>query len=241
MGLSEFLSGQDAELARRTLARLRLYSTSPLVLTGGLAVELHRRRGELAIEPRPLNDIDFLVEAFEAIPSTAFAGMIFRHVHPHDPPGKTLLQAVDAETAVRVDVFRACGNVIARSIPMEVEGIELRVVSAEDLAARTTRTCMDLPCGTPIPAKHARDFLRLIPLVDTNSNEEIWQEHRKPNHPGSFAKTAALLFELIGSRQDLQIIANYSRDTTASCSRCEATEAFPLADAQHIFSLLGYC
>lgn len=241
MGLSEFLSGQDAELARRTLARLRLHSTSPLVLTGGGAVELHRRRGGSATEPRPLNDIDLLAETFEAIPSRMFAGMIFRHVHPHDPPGKTLLQAVDPETGVRVDVFRACGNVIARSIPMEVEGIELRVVSAEDLASRTARLCMDLACGTPIPAKHARDFLRLLPLVNTNATEKIWQEHRKPNHPESFAETAALLFELIGSRQDLQIIPNYSRDPMASCSRCEATEAFPLADAQHIFSLLGYC
>jgi hypothetical protein len=241
MELSEFLSDHDAERARRTLARLQLGPTSPLVLTGGFAIEMHLLRGGFATEPRPLNDIDFLAESFEAIPASAFVGMIFRHVHPHDPPGKTLLQSVDPETAVRVDVFRACGNTIARAVPITIEGRELRVVSAEDLAARAARLCMDLACGTPIPAKHARDFQRLLPLLKTNAVNAIWPEHRKPNHPASFAETVTLLTDLIAAMRDLQTAHNYSSDTKQACSRCEATDVFPLAGAEQVFSLLGYC
>ena len=30
--------------------------------------------------------------------------LLFRHIHPFDPPGKTLLQCVDTENTVRVDI-----------------------------------------------------------------------------------------------------------------------------------------
>lgn len=37
----------------------------------------------------------------------------FSHIHPLDPPGKMLLQAIDPDSAVRIDVFRAYGETIA--------------------------------------------------------------------------------------------------------------------------------
>jgi hypothetical protein len=241
MDLTPFLSPADANRAARTLAMLRCHSIQPFVLTGGLAVELHHVRLGLAADPRPLNDMDFLVGTFDEIPQTLSADLLFRHVHPHDPPGKTLLQCVDPKTSIRIDIFRASGCTTARALPAEVCGASLRIISIEDLLARTARLCMDLAVDTPLPAKHARDFLRLLPLADTVPVEPAWQDHRKPNHPHSFAVTAGLLQKLIVSRSDLQIVPPWSHDVRATCSRCRPTNAFPLADAEDVHALLGYC
>lgn len=56
-----------------------------------------------------MNDIDFVTDSFDCIPESLADDFLFRHVHPFDPPGKTILQFIDAESALRVDVFRACG------------------------------------------------------------------------------------------------------------------------------------
>lgn len=241
MKLAAFLSDPDAERAKLTIARLARKANTQLVLTGSAAIQLHLLRNGVAVEPRPLNDIDLITYAFDSIPNSLAEGMIFRHVHPQAPPGKLLLQAVDTETAVRVDVFRARGNSIVRATSIDIEGSVLRVISIEDLMARTARLCMDLAHDTPIPAKHAHDFLRLLPLVEIEVMEPIWNEHRKPTHPPSFAETTRLLANLIDTRKDLQTAPRYSRDANDQCSRCKATAAFPLADAHLVLALLGYC
>jgi hypothetical protein len=84
---------------------------------------------------------------------------LFRHVHPDDPPGKTLLHAVGLASALRVDVFRAYGSTIQRATPVNFDSLvdlpaltasdlcwprQLRVTSIEDLAARNARLCCDL-------------------------------------------------------------------------------------------------
>lgn len=241
MDITKFLSPPDAARAQRTIATLLRHGVAPLVLTGGLATEFHRMRGGFPAEMRPLNDIDLLANSFEAIPGTLSADLLFRHVHPHDPPGKTLLQCVDAVTVVRVDVFRSYGGVTDRALSIEIAGSNMRMISVEDLAARMARLCMDLARGTPVPAKHARDFLRLLPLVDIGGLDAAWQEHRKPDHPASFAEVSILLTDLIATRTELLIVPEYSHNTSEICARCEATSAFPLADANRILYLLGYC
>jgi hypothetical protein len=241
MKFAEFLSDADAERAVATFRKLRRHGLESLALTGGFAIESHLRMRGQRVELRPLNDIDFLAEDFEAIPKTLAGDFIFRHVHPHDAPGKTLLQAVDSETAVRVDVFRAYGAEMARAETIEDAGHPLCMVSIEDLAARSARLSMDLAFGTPMPAKHARDFQRLLPLVEAAEMEPIWQEHRKPAHPESFAETAELLRRLIPQRTDLQIVPDYSRDVEAVCQRCQPAGEFPLAEGERVLALLGYC
>jgi hypothetical protein len=236
-----FLSASDAERASRTLHELHRHRTESLVLTGGMAIEFHMLRLGLAAGTRPLNDIDFLAASFDDIPQTLSDGLLFRHVHPNDPPGKTMLQCVHPETAVRVDIFRAYGNTMDRAERVELCGASLRIISLEDLTARTARLCMDLAANAPIPAKHARDFLRLLPVVNLGCIDAVWLEHRKPNHPESFAAAAALLQDRIATRNDLQIVPVYSQDVHAACSRCRETEAFPLTGAVRIQSLLGYC
>jgi hypothetical protein len=231
----------DAERAQRTLEKLRQHRIEPLVLTGGIAIEFLLRSRGIPAETRPLNDIDFLVDSFDEIPKTLGEHFLFRHVHPHDPQAKTLLQSVDPETELRVDVFRACGETTARAQVVEVCGAPMRMIALEDLAARTARLCMNLDANTPMPAKHARDLLRLLAQVETSGIERAWQDHRKPDHPESFAEAAELLCGLIATRHDLLIVPVYSQDARARCPRCEGSEFFPLADGERIRSLLGYC
>src|SRR5579863_10531305 len=131
MDLTQFLSGADAGRAQNTLARLRRHGFGSLVLTGGIAIELHLLRRCLPVAARPLNDIDFLADSFDGIPKTLAADFIFRHVHPHDPPGKTLLQSVDPETAVRVDVFRAYGREMERAQSIELAHEPMRIIGID--------------------------------------------------------------------------------------------------------------
>jgi hypothetical protein len=241
MRLDALLSAADARRANRALATLRRHDVSSLLLTGGIAVELRLglRGGPAGM--RALNDIDFLADSFTRIPATLSADVLFRHVHPGGPPGKTLLQCVEPQNGVRIDVFRAYGGEAARAAAIDLNGRSMRVVALEDLAARSARLCLDLAGGTPVPEKHTRDFLRLLPLVSLSAVERVWPEHRKPDHPGTFAEAAALLPDLIRMRTNLQIDAAYSRDATATCLRCTPSREFPLADPRRILSLLGYC
>ena len=224
MDFTSFLSSVNADRATRTLGLLRRNSIAPFVLAGGLAVELHRMHLGLPAEERPLNDMDFLVDSFDEIPSTLSANLNFRHVHPHDPPARTLLQCVDPATAVRVDIFRASLGTTASAISINLCGATMRMISNEDVLARTARLCMDLAVNAQLPAKHARDFLRLLSLADSGDVEPAWQEHRKPDHPGLFASSASLLRDLIATRKDLQIEPAYSKDVLARCSRCVSTD-----------------
>jgi hypothetical protein len=241
MNFASFLSPSDEVRARRTLEKLRRHEIAQWVLTGGMAIELHMLRFGIAVETRPLNDIDFLVDSFDEIPPTLSADFLLRHAHPHDPPAKTLLQCVDSETAVRVDVFRGYGGTTVRASHAELYGCSAKIVPIEDLTARAARLCMDLAFGEPMPAKHARDFLRLLPLVDTRAMEPVWREHRKAQYPESFAETARLLQGLIASRNELLIAPSYSRDVHARCARCVDSESFPQAEAGRVLELLGYC
>src|SRR5215475_9367966 len=108
--LYEILSGADANRIVCTLRKLGRHRTRHWVLTGGLAVEVHRLQRGRKASVRKLGDIDFITETFDRIPESLADDFMFRHIHPFDPPGKTLLQAVDAESAVRIDVFRSYGD-----------------------------------------------------------------------------------------------------------------------------------
>jgi len=241
MDFNSILSASDAERASTTFTKLMGHWPQPPVLAGGLAIELHLLLAGLTPEPRHLNDIDLLAASFADIPSSLSRDLIFRHVHPHDPPGKTLLQSVDPESAVRVDVFCTYETIVARAIPLEFGEQNLRLISLEDLTARNARLCMDLAQGTSMPAKHVRDFLRLLPLAHSALMNHIWQEHRKPHHPVSFQQTTDLLARIIPATTELQTVPVYSKDVLQICPRCEPASSFPLADPSRFLSLLGYC
>jgi hypothetical protein len=239
--LQQFLSIADEARASRTLQKLKRHDIPGWALAGGLALEVHRLNRGCKSYVRALNDIDFIVESFEAIPATLADDFLFRHIHPFDPPGKTLLQSIDRDCALRVDVFRAYGAEMQRTSEADLPFGTIRVISYEDLVARTARLALDLAKNDATPSVHVRDFLRLSELVDTAHIEAVWLDHRKPWHPATFAEASALLKELIPARRHLLIRRHYSNDAETVCPRCQSTAAFQLADPKVVLSLLGYC
>jgi hypothetical protein len=236
-----FLGIDDSTRAFKTLRKLALHDVSRWVLVGGLAVEFHCLRVGHSHAIRHLNDIDFVAPAFECIPETLARDFLFRHVHPFDPPGKTMMQLVDADTSLRVDVFRADGVIMSRAISVDVPSGPLRVISVEDVVAHEARLLLDLDASVPVPAKHAGDYLRLAELVKSSNMETAWQDHRKPTHPMTFGETNALLKGFIATRRNLLISTEYSKDSAEICPRCVRTSPFQLADPNVVLSLLGYC
>jgi hypothetical protein len=241
MELSSFFAAGDAARAERTLQKLAHHDISGWALAGGIAIEVQLMRRGRAPALRALHDIDFISGCFGDIPQSLAGDFHLRHVHPDDPPGKTLLQAVDAPSRLRVDVFRAYGDEMERTTKLSLAGLTLRIVSIEDLVARHARLNWDLMEGKPVAPKFARDFLRMLEVVNVGEVEAIWQEHRKPHFPASFAEVVTQLRTAIASRPELLVAPVYSTDVLAACPRCRPAVGFPLADAGLVLSLLGYC
>lgn len=239
--LREFLASPDANRVSLTLRKLLHHDIRGLILTGGLAVEIHRITRGCPPSVRKLNDIDFITKSFDSVPITFAKSLLFCHIHPLDPPGKTLFQCVDTENTIRVDIFRAYGGETRRTSIAEFAFGAIRLISFQDLVARSARLALDLANAVPTPAVHAIDFLRLVKLATTAEVESVWPDHRKPNHPVSFAEASYLLHDIIPSRRHLLISRNYSKDAMAQCPRCSDTSAFRLANPAVVLSLLGYC
>ncbi len=239
--LQEFLAPSDADRASRAFLKLLRHDIHELALTGGLAVEIHRISRGCRPSVRTLNDIDFITESFDSIPRSLAGSLLFRHIHPLDPPGKTLLQCVDAENSLRVDIFRAYGGESRRTSMADLAFGAIRLISLEDLVARSARLALDLANDAPTPAVHAIDFLRLVELSEAREVESVWPDHRKPGQPATFAEASYMLNDIIPSRRHLLIARNYSQDTAAQCPRCSDTAAFRLADPEIVLSLMGYC
>ena len=114
--IQSFLCHTDAERALATLRKLARHDISRWALAGGLAVEIHCLWRGCPSSIRTLTDLDFIAEGFDCIPQTLVDHFLFRHIHPLDPPGKTILQFIDADTAMRIDLFRAYGAVMSRNV-----------------------------------------------------------------------------------------------------------------------------
>jgi hypothetical protein len=237
--LERFLSRNDQGRAQRVIQKLARHDLRSWVLTGGLAVEIHHvNRGAEPVR-RPLNDIDFLATSFDCLPKDLQKTFLFRHVHPFDPPGKTMLQAIDVDEAVRVDVFNDGGVASRRAEAISLSEWEVQIISMEDLLARMARLTLNIAYGETVPAKHARDFFRLSELANLECMEKVWPYHRRENHPATFREAHELLRGLIPYRQELLSTRAYSA-TFEICERCIPTPDFPLADPKRLFSILGY-
>jgi len=242
--LDKIFSPVDASRITMSLNRLSRHDISRLALTGGVAIELHLLMQGAAPGRRGAHDLDFIAQTFDDIPSTLATSLLVRHVHPQDPPSRNMLQAVDAVTAIRVDIFRAYGAEWDRTVPVDLIGIPLRMVPLEDLLARHARLCWNMQEGKPVAAKFARDFLRMLEAADRAMMATVaglWEEHRKPDMPDDFEYVAEKLQETIRRSPDLLVDPVYSTDIHALCGRCQPVAAFPLADAGEIKSILGYC
>ena len=236
-----FLSVGDVDRAQHTFRKLARHGIRQWAVTGGFAIEIQHWRLGGQVSVRSLNDIDFVTSSFECIPETLADDFLFRHIHPLDPPGKIMLQFIDPNSALRVDLFRADGATMDRTSPQEIPSGTFQLLSIEDLVAREARLTLDLAQNVSVMSKHARDFLRLMQLVDPAQVGTAWQDHRRPKHPLTFTETNRLLQDLIPAHPELLITPEYSNDAEKVCTRCRSTDTFPLADPRMIVSLLGYC
>ena len=239
--IDQFLGSAEAKRALKTLQRLSHHDISGWALAGGLALELHCLCDGDHPCTRRLNDIDFVALGFEDIPETLAGDFLFRHVHPLDPPGKIILQLVDIEAALRIDLFRAYGAMMTRTLSLDLPSGPIQLISREDILARAARLLLDLREGVPVPVKHAYDYQRLEQLVQPSGVDAAWQDHRRPDHPMTFREANTLVLGLIATCRDALITPEYSKDTTQVCPRCVGTKAFPLADPHRVLSMLGYC
>jgi hypothetical protein len=239
--IHRFLSATDTERACGTLRKLARHDLSQLAVTGGLAVEIHRLRHGVQPATRGLNDIDFVTGEFGGLPETLASDFLVRHAHPLDPPGKMILQLVDPTARLRVDVFRACGQTMRRTIEVELPTGKTRLIAVEDLVARAARLVLALADGMPVASKHADDYLRLAGLAEPAAVDEAWEDQRRPSHPATFREADELVRRLIPARSNLLIAPQYSNDVSAVCPRCAGSPPFPLADPKLVLSLIGYC
>ncbi len=229
MDFERFLSAADAARVSLALEKLQHCGLREYALTGGIAMELQLATPRL----RRLNDLDIVVASFDSIPSTVAGAFLLAHVHPRATDGKTLMQLVDAEQALRIDLFRECGATIERS--------RGGLVSLEDLAARAARVVLDLESGAQVERKHAESFVRLEPAVESELAEIAWREHRKDGSPATFRKAASRIRELLAERDHLLVSPDYSQDVSAVCAKCEDVGPFHCAPAASIRAILGYC
>jgi len=223
------------------MEKLRLHDIDTFALTGGLAIETHLIAQGHAQRTRSLNDLDFVVESFASIPGTLATSFLIRHIHPKAPEGKTLMQLVDSDEALRIDIFRAYGATMKRCSPLRLADAAIQMVSAEDLAARAASLLMDLECGSTVASKHALDFQRLVNAIDLDRVKIAWRDYRKPSHPATFKEASLRVRNLVRSRAELLMVPEYLHDADAVCPRCEEIEPFCLAPARTIMSILGYC
>ena len=213
--LQHFLSIADSTRANAVLRRLVQHNIDGWALTGGLAVGLHAVAIGMEPRGRSLNDLDFVTEQFEEIPETLGKNFLFRHVHPGQQPGGTMMQLVDVDARLRIDIFRAVGATFKRASRIKLPVGEFTVVALEDLIARTARLSVDLAHGIPVPSKHAADFLLLSTMLGPRDAQSAWCDHRQPDQPGSFAEVRKILTELIPNQPDLLITPEYSKDVHA--------------------------
>jgi hypothetical protein len=169
----QFLSVADADRATHGFWKLQRHNIRAWALTGGFAVEIHRLR--LGCEPsiRVLNDLDFVVPSFDCIPETLASDFLCRHIHPFDPPGKTLAQFIDADNKLRIDVFRGYGAMLIRTVPVQFPFGVIHIISPEDLTARFVRIVLPITGGTAVVSKYANHLVRLLEILNPAEVEPV--------------------------------------------------------------------
>ena len=208
-------------------------------LTGSLAIDAHLRVRGRCVGRRSLSDIDFVVDGFAAIPESLADRFLLNHVHPHALEGKTLVQLIDPEHALRVDVFRAFGATLSRSGPLGVDTEPLDVVALEDVVARTTAYVYGrLRAGCAIDAKYARTFFELSNLGGALALADAWQDHRE-HLSCSFNEASSGARRLLALHPEFVTTEEYSRVITR-CERCQDHGRFRCAPPKRIVEILGY-
>jgi hypothetical protein len=237
--LAEFLDRNDARRAAEVMGRLWAHGFRACALTGGFALEVQLISNGSAPQQRRLNDLDFIVEEFASIPSALAEGYLVHHIHADAPPGKILLQLIDRDRALRIDLFRALGATLSRAETPQGFAVLHKVVSIEDLAARTTsHVYSQLQKGRPIEVKHVQAFMRLACFGTLKGIEAAWQDHRQ-DLKESYREACEQAQHLLRSHPEFVFQEEYS-SVVISCSRCRDHGPFQRAEPAMIVDALGF-
>lgn len=235
--LAEFLNDADVHRVSRCLDMLSACGFRG-ALTGNLALKMRLLASGRPVERTTLNDIDLVVETFEAVPTSTVDHFLVNHVHPHAPPGKLLLQFVHRDTALRLDVFRQSGKTLSRCHPISTGSHPIHVVSVEDLAARLVSIALGgFRTGQPTDPKYLSRLRDALAVSNDAWLETAWGEQRKEE--GTFAEALARIDELVAARPDLIAPDVYSTEAQ-DCAKCEDTPHFARASPAIIVDVLGY-
>jgi hypothetical protein len=237
---SALLEADDARRVSDVVEKLTTSGFRDCALTGSLAIAAQLRAHGRPISPCRVNDVDLVVEHFDAIPAALADRFVLNHIHPHAPEGKTLMQLIARDCALRVDVFKAFGTTLsrARALDSEQTGL-LPVLGVEDLVTRTTaQVCGRLRKGLEIDGKHVRAFTRLADLGRPTQLEEAWQSHRE-DVPGTLHQATREAYHLLARHPELVVSEEYSSVVTA-CDRCQDYGPFRLASPETVVAILGY-
>jgi hypothetical protein len=236
---SAFLRADDAGRASGLVEKLLASGFRAFALTGSLAVAAQLRTHGRPVRRGAVNDIDLVVDRFSAIPAALADRFLLNHIHPRAAEGKTLLQLIDQELAIRVDLFRAFGTTLSRAHVLDEETGPLPVLAVEDLVARTTAyVCGRLRRGLEIDAKHVQTLTRLADLGRPTALAEAWEDHRQ-DVPGVLQEAAQEAHQLLARHPELVVRDTYSTFVTA-CDQCQDYGPFRLAPSEMIIDILGY-
>jgi hypothetical protein len=190
---------------------------SRIALTGGVAIGLHfdimlgdRARASTA------DDIDFVADGVDAVRETVAREFLVSHFHlPQPGYQKFLIQLVDPTARLRLDFFPDARRALCRAPVVDVAGVPLRVVTAQDILDHKLALLSGASVESPIDQKHYADAERL----------------------------AAVCRRDVPAYADSHLTrTSYSRDIAEKCSRCQISEdrGFPLASKRAILDILGY-
>jgi hypothetical protein len=236
---SALLEADDARRASDVVAKLLTNGVRACALTGSLAIAAQLHAHGYPFRRGALNDVDLVVDHFGAIPAALADRFLMNHIHPHASEGKTLLQLVDREHAIRVDVFRSFGAALSRAGVLDQQTAPLPVLALEDLVARATAyVCGRLRRGLEIDAKHVRTFTRLSDLGRPRGLAEAWQDHRQ-DVPGTLEEATKEAHQLLDRHPELVVSETYSTVVT-TCEQCQDYGPFRLAPPEMIVDILGY-
>ena len=208
----------NAEVLHDCLRRLMPHvDDTRIALTGGVAIGIHLdgvhgdRARAVAAE-----DVDFVAESVDAVRQTATNDFLVSHFHlPQPGYPKFMIQLVDPATRLRLDFFPDTLRALIRAPVVDVAGVPLRLLGADDILAHKLKLLSGASAASPVEEKHYADAQRLGVIR------------------GRDVPTVAAS-RLAGTA--------YSRDLDATCSRCQVSRhaGFALAPKRAIFDVLGY-
>lgn len=221
----------------QVLERLLRHRISNMAFTGSVAI----RRWIGAGSPyRTIQDVDLVVASIDDLPSSLSQAFLCSHVHPDAPRGRLVVQFADAESAIRIDVFRARGAALERARPARIGEHHTKLLSLEDITANTARLLTNLGRGESVAPKHAKDFAILRPRVDPAAMAAVWLDYRRDSDEQSFELVACRIDRLLESHPERLIDPPFETDPSKVCQHCRAIRTFIPAPKQSVLEVLGF-